>query len=195
VPDERFGPTFATEFAWDEDRRQLLVQSCGELACRTRILGPGTDDVRLVAEPNLASMIGLDGSALISYAACPGLPCPVMAVDIQTGLQTTLVETSFGAVLSRAGGVAALVHEAPVATGMGLRAASLADGSSVELGPLADGLRLHPTPNRAGDATRLPDGLVLLSPEGRLPAAGPRGQIELRRATDGAAVQVEEVTR
>jgi hypothetical protein len=195
APDERFGPTFATEFAWDEDRRQLVVQSCGELACRTRILGPGTTDLRLVADPGLASMIGLDGTSLISYAACPGLPCAVLAVDVGSGLQTTLTEASFGAVLSHVAGVARLVHEAPTATGIGLRAMTLPGGTSVDLGPVADGLRLHPTPNRTGDATRIPNGLVLLSPDGRLPAAGPRGQVELRQVTDGASVQLDEVTR
>ena len=195
APDERFGPTFATEFAWDEDRRQLVVQSCGELACRTRILGQGTNDLRLVADPGLASMIGLDGTSLISYAACPGLPCAVLAADIETGLQTTLTEASFGAVLSREGGVVRLVHEAPAATGIELRVVSLAGGTPVDLGPVADGLRLQPTPNRTGDATRIPDGLVLLSPDGRLPAAGPRGQVELRQITDGASVQLDEVTR
>ena len=40
VPDARFGRTFSTEFMWDLDGVRLAVQSCGEFACRTRVLTP-----------------------------------------------------------------------------------------------------------------------------------------------------------
>ena len=38
APDERFGPTFTTEFSWEPGGDRLAVQSCGEAACRTRVI-------------------------------------------------------------------------------------------------------------------------------------------------------------
>ena len=37
--DARFGRTFSTEFTWDVAGDRLAVQSCGEVACRMRIIG------------------------------------------------------------------------------------------------------------------------------------------------------------
>ena len=36
--DARFGRTFSTEFTWAADGERLAIQSCGEVACRTRII-------------------------------------------------------------------------------------------------------------------------------------------------------------
>ena len=45
--DDRFGPTWLTELAWGDDGSTLVVGSCGETACRYRLLpdtGGGHDD-------------------------------------------------------------------------------------------------------------------------------------------------------
>ncbi len=38
--DGRFGPTWTTDLVWSEDGQTLAVQSCGEIACRVRIVDP-----------------------------------------------------------------------------------------------------------------------------------------------------------
>jgi hypothetical protein len=58
--DGRFGRTYSTEFTWDLVGDRLAVQSCGEAACRTRIISPRDGsavilDVRISAS-SLASM-------------------------------------------------------------------------------------------------------------------------------------------
>jgi hypothetical protein len=45
-PDARFGPTWLTDLAWSDDDTTLVVGSCGETACRYRLvagLGGGRD--------------------------------------------------------------------------------------------------------------------------------------------------------
>ncbi len=70
------------------------------------------------------------------------------------------------------------------------------DGSApADLGRLPDGLRLQANPLIADAATRVPDGWVLVTPDGRLSAAGPSPQTQLRHVPDGASVQLQEVSR
>ncbi len=193
--DERFGPTFSTEFAWDLAGRQMVIQSCGEVACRTRVVEPGSGVVRAVEEPDLGSLVGLSDDRLVTYAACPGLPCPVVATDLATGARSALADDAAIAVLVSTPGGARLVHEVLDGTGVALRSVAL-DGASVEdLGVLPAGIRLHAVPAAAGASTRVGSGWVLLSPDGRIPDTGPDARTLLRRVTDGMTVQLEETDR
>ena len=193
--DARFGRTFSTEFSWDLEGTRLVVQSCGEVACRSRVVTPGDGTVRTVEEPGLGSLVGLDGDHLVTYAACPGLPCPVIATDLTTGLRSELAGAAATAVLVSTPVGPRLVHEVLGDSAISLRAVAL-DGSSVtDLGPLPAGLRLHATAQTAGAATRIGSGWVLLSPDGRIPDNGPRARTLLRRVTDGMTVQLEEAAR
>ncbi len=194
-PDERFGRTFATEFAWDLEGQRLVVQSCGEVACRTRVIGHGNGSVRTVASPDLGSIVGLAGDRLVTYLACPGLPCPVIATDLRTGSRSELAGAAATAVLVSTPAGARLVHEVLGETAVALRSVAL-DGSSIgDLGQLPAGLRLHAAPQAAGAATRIGSDWVLLSPDGRIPDTGPRARTLLRRVTDGTTVQLEEALR
>ena len=67
--------------------------------------------------------------------------------------------------------------------------------ATLDLGPIPDDLRLHPSAVRAGSATTLPAGWVLLAPDGRLPADGSTDRPQLRHVPDGLTVQLDEALR
>jgi hypothetical protein len=193
--DDRFGPTFTTEFAWDTGGAALVVQSCGEVACRTRVVEPTSKTVQAVAEPDLGALVGLDGGRLVTYAACPGLPCPVVATDLSSGVRSTLADAAAIAILVRTVDGPRLVHEVFDGPGIALRSVALDGSPTRELGPVPEGLRLHATPGVAEASTRVGPDWVLLSPDGRLPDTGPRTRTQLRNVTDGTTVQLSEVAR
>ncbi len=87
-PDARFGPTWLTELRWAG--RQLVVSTCGEVACRLRLLDPLSGAVRSVSDPRIGSLVGAFHDRLAVRGACRGLPCPVLAVDPGSGDVTTL---------------------------------------------------------------------------------------------------------
>jgi hypothetical protein len=192
--DERFGRTFVTDFTWSLDGARLAVQSCGELACRTRLLDDG-GLLATVDDPSFGTLIGLDGSTLVSYAACRGLPCPILAVDALGGETTVVTEAAVLANLVRSPAGTRVVHEVLDGSELGLRSTTLDGVSSADLGALNGDLRLLPPPSQAGAATTLPDGWVVLAPDGRLPAVDPPGRVHLRQASDGQAVQLQEIVQ
>jgi hypothetical protein len=193
--DERFGPTFTTEFAWELSGAALAVQSCGEVACRTRVVDPAGGSARAVEEPDLGALVGLDGDRLVTYAACPGLPCPIVSTDLASGARTVLADHAAIAAIVATSDGPRLVHETFDGPTIALRSVAL-DGSQARgLGAIPEGLRLHATPEIAGTSTRNPSGWVLLSPEGRLPDTGPNTRTQLRHVTDGTTVQLDEVAQ
>ena len=193
--DPRFGRTFSTEFAWDLEATRLVVQSCAEVACRSRMVMPTGETAPSLDDPGLGLLVGLDADRLVTYAACPGLPCPVIATNLTTGQRTELPDGAVTAVLVASPMGARLVHEVIGDTDISLRAVALDGSSPVDLGPLPPGLRLLATPQSGGSATQIGPGWVLLSPDGRIPDSGPRTQTLLRRVTDGMTVRLEEATR
>jgi hypothetical protein len=194
-PDERFGRTFATEFAWDLVGTSVAVSSCGELACRTRVLDPGSGVIRTVAEPDLGMPVGLAGDALVSYAACPGVPCPIVATDLASGTRTKLTEAGSSAVTVMTPDGPRLVHEVIADDGVELRSVSLDGSAQQDLGQLAGDQRLQPAAAAANAATRVPPGWVVLEPDGRLPETGPGAETKLRHVPDGTTVQLDEVAQ
>jgi hypothetical protein len=185
--DERFGRTFAGH--------RLVAESCGEAACRARVFDPDEGIVHQIAEADLGPLIGLAGDQLVSYLTCPGRPCTIVNTDTTTGDRTTLSTDAGTAVLIDTQDGPGLVHERFESAGIGLRSISL-DGSEVrELAGVTGDLRLHASQPSTETATTVPDGWVVLSPDGRLPAAGLAGLVELRHVPDDVSAQVEEVTR
>ena len=167
--DARFGPTWITTFAWDEDGRSLAVQSCGEIACRVRILDTRGGDVRLVADPALGDLVGFDGDRLVAHGACRGLPCPLLSVDVVTG-STLILEPAAGqAVLSRdATGRSVVVHELGT-DGEHLRMVGLDGRDPRRFDGDPDGRRLVAGPARSGSDAEHDPGLAPVRP-GRTPA-------------------------
>ncbi|HEV2951335.1 MAG TPA: hypothetical protein VGZ51_04440 [Actinomycetota bacterium] len=194
MADARFGPTWTTDFVWSEDARSLAVQSCGEISCRVRILDAGRGGVRLVADPALADLVGLDGDRLVAHGACRGLPCPLISMDTATGSALVLDPGAGQAVLSRdAEGRTVVVHE--VGTGGDhLRVVGL-DGHGPQLiDGDPDGRRLVARPARSGSGAEHARGWLLFGPDGRLPIDGSLRPL-LRHVPDGRAVQLDEVSR
>lgn len=191
--DDRFGRTFATELGWELSRSKLAVQSCGEAACRTRVFDPTTGNVQTVARPDLGVLVGFEGDVLVTYAACPGLPCPIVGTDLTTGTRSVLTDAGAVAVMVGTPDGPRLVYEQFDDTGIELRSVALDGSAASDVGAVPDGLRLHALDGSVSAATRVPPGWVLLSPDGRLPADGPDGRTQLRHVPDGTAVQLEEV--
>ncbi len=192
--DGRFGPTWITTFVWAEDRRSLAVQSCGEIACRVRILDPRDGRLRNVADPALGDVVGFDGDRLVAHGACRGLPCPLLSVDVVTAATLILDPAAGQAVLSRdAEGRSIVVHEVG-ADGDHLRVVGL-DGRGPRLiDGDRDGRRLVPGPARSGGGAEHPPGWLLFGPDGRLPIDGSLRPL-LRHVQDGRTVQLDEVWR
>ena len=193
--DGRFGKTFATEFTWDVAGDRLAVQSCGELACRTRVVAPRGGSSAFLDDPDLGPIIGLDGDRLVTYASCRGLPCPIVSSDLGSGQRRVLATASgIGVVVATPNG-ARLVHEIGVGSARTLRSVALDGGPATDLGRVPDDLRLHPSPAQAAAAVRMPAGWILLAPDGRLPADGLPHRSQLRHTPDGTTVPLDEAIR
>ena len=192
APDGRFGRTFATDLGWSDDG-SLVVQSCGEVACRTRAVGAnGPVDVA-VDEPDLGMTLGLADGRLVSYLACRGLPCPIVVTDPATGGRRTVVDAAGPAVLTPTTAGVRLVHVLDAGDGPTLHAIALDGSDDRDLGPVPDGFHLLVGPGRADTAVPTPFGWVALVPHGgpAIDRAAP-GAV-LRNVLDGRTATLEEV--
>lgn len=174
--DAEHGRTFVTDLRLAGDGR-LVVASCGERACRVRVLDPATGRVARVGGTGLP--VGLAGNVLVGRAACEGLPCIIEAIDLGTGERRPLTETSGGAsLLGPEGGL--LVHE----TDDGLEAVDVATGTRrrVEAAP---GLGILEDSSTTRSGASGPPGGAVLAPAGR--PAGPRSLRVIDPATPFAA--------
>lgn len=193
--DDRFGRTYSTELAWDLSGVRLVIQSCGEAACRTRVYDPAGGPLRLVADTDLGTIVGVAGDELVTYAACTGLPCPVVAVSLENGTRRILADAAGVSVLATTPDGPRLVHEILSESGVAVRAVGLDGSAAADLGPVHEGFRLHADPTIAQAATAIPPGWVLLGPDGRLSDRGPDSQTQLRHVPDGITVQLDEVAQ
>ncbi len=166
--DDRFGPTFTTELSWSSDGR-LGVASCGQRVCRTRVVDPATGVVD--AFEGTGPLVGVDGDRAVVHAACAGLPCPIEAVDLRTGLRTVLVQAAGLAALDGGtGGV--LVFETPDGS---LAVLDLGSGRRSEV-RAARGLAPVRRTSATTSGAETPRGAVLVAADGRvgLPSAARR---------------------
>jgi hypothetical protein len=190
-PDARFGRTWRTELAWSEDGRTLIVQTCGEVACRFRLLDEATGERRTVADPSLGELVGFVEQRLVAHGACRGLPCPLLAVDPDGDPAVILHQDAGQAVIARdATGQAAIVHEIG-SDGHVLRAVD-PDGRDPRTMDVAHDGRLVAGAAWSGGAGEHAPDWLLLGPDGRLPIDGADRAI-LRHVTDGRTVPFDEV--
>lgn len=126
--DERYGRTFGTELAWAADGR-LAVVSCGELACRVRVLEPAGGSV--VEAGPIGRFLGVSGAEVIAYARCPGLPCDIEAVNPGTGAHRLLAESAGYAALAGAHLGTLLVED----LGNRIRKVDVATGDQTAMAP------------------------------------------------------------
>jgi hypothetical protein len=90
----RFGRTYSTSLGWSADGL-LVVQSCGEWHCRTRVADVATSRVERYEAPGQGELIGVDAERLIAYAPCGGFPCPVISIARADG-RMTVIEPAAG---------------------------------------------------------------------------------------------------
>lgn len=187
--DGSVGVTFSTTLSWSLEGDRLAVQSCGAVRCRTQVLDAATGAVRQLAARDQGELIGLAGDRVVAYAACAGLPCPLVAIDVDTGVAEPIAP---------AGGLARLIgtRDGPrlaVEAGIGggrLEVRDLA-GRLDRAVRLADpGLRLMPGADRAAAGVVAPPGWLVLAPDGRSPE-----RAVLTRLADGWTVELQEVLR
>ena len=180
--DDRFGPTWITQLDWADDGTSLVVGSCGEVACRYRVLPEAGGAMTTVAEPTLGTLVGMADGRLIAHAACRGLPCPLISFGFADREQVVLDDAAGRAVMARDGaGHRVVVHET---VGGPLRSVRPdgADGRALPAAP--DGLGLVAGPAWAAGAAEHPADRLLFAPDGRIPLDGPRSA--LARSIDAA---------
>lgn len=171
APDGRFGRTFSTELSWTDGGR-LVVQSCGALSCRTRVVDPRAGTVaEAVDDPDQGELIGVGGNVLVTYAACSSLPCPIVATDLRAGTRRILAEAAGLARLVASPDGPRLVHELD-GPGSGRLRSVAPDGHAARVVSLGAGLVVAPDPSRSRSAQALPPGWLLVSPDGRAHSPG-----------------------
>lgn len=189
-PDPAFGMTWTTDLTWSLDGGLLAVTSCGEVACRSRVLDPATGRSQTVADPRLGALVGLAGDRLVVRGACRGLPCPLFVVQASNGQVRTLAGAAGLATLvvdvDRRPTVIYEVEAAPDR----LARVGLDGRTRDAFAVAADGYRIVGPAAAAGAET--PPGWLLLGPDGRLPT-GPGGDARLQRLADGQTRRLEEV--
>jgi hypothetical protein len=194
VPDDPdFGPTFTTELSWSSEADRLVVQSCGAMACRARLLDTATGRITRLGGPDQGELIGVaDGRLVYRSAACRGLPCAVLSIDLASS-HRSIVSDEAG--LTRVVGTAdgfRIVHEVPAHAGVAVRVVTLSGGEPRIL-PMPAGLRLVSDATRASSATTAVQGGALVTPDGRV---GFESASETYiRLDDGAAVRIPEGSR
>src|SRR4051794_16712387 len=174
---------------------RLVVQSCGEFACRTRVFDPRDGAVATLDAPDLGLLVGVDGDRVVTYADCHGLPCPIISTDLGTRTRTIAAEAAGPATLVRGATGAAIVIEEETASGHAVRSVALGGSDSSGAVTMARDLELTGTPLSGISSTRLPPGWVLLAPDGRLSDGPNDPRSQLRHIPDGATVPLDEATR
>ena len=165
APDAAHGPTFTTSVLAASDGR-VVVSSCGERACRTRVADPATGRVADVAATGPAA--GVIGDYLVAFEACDGLPCALDAIDIASGTATRLDDADGAAVVvpDSAGAVVLADSGGLGVVRLGAQTADAAVPGTAGLAPL-------PATSTAVSGVESPRGRVAVAPDGRVtdPAA------------------------
>ena len=189
--DARFGRTFTTELAWAADRR-LVVQSCGETACRTRVVDLDRGRVAsAIEDPEQGELIGLHGDELLTYSACAQLPCGIVATDLLAGRKRTIVAVAGFAALVAGDAGMTVVHEVGEPGSGSLRSTPL-DGRPSETLALERGRMLAASPWRSRSAIAVPPGWLVISRDGR---AGGAADPALIDPATGQVHDLDEVAR
>ena len=192
--DVRFGITFSTEFTWDLAGDRLAVQSCGEFACRTRLLDPRGGPVPMLDAPDLGLLVGVDGDRVVTYGDCQGCPARSSRPTSRPARERSSPTRPAPRPLSRAGRPG-LVHETATA-GTALRSVAARWQRCGRPRPddrwaRADRDAAVPAPAtrdcRAGWVAPRPGWPAVRRPDRRRP--------QLRHVPDGATVPLDEATR
>jgi hypothetical protein len=99
APSAQVGRIFGTQLAWNLSGDSLIVQSCGFSQCASRILDSPSGTLHTVEYAGQGALIGATDDTLVTYAACPGLPCAVIAHDLTSGQRRLLSDEAYEASL------------------------------------------------------------------------------------------------
>ena len=191
--DDRFGPTWLTDLTWSDDGSTLVVGSCGETACRYRLV-PDAGAVMTIADPDLGSFVGLADDRLVARGSCRGLPCPIVSVDVRGRGRASIVDAAGRAILARdSGGRSLIVYESDP-DGSTLEAIAPDGRGAATLAAPPPGLRLVADASWSGGAAEHAADELIFGPDGRLPIDGSRRAL-LRRIVGGPSVALDEVLR
>jgi hypothetical protein len=97
APSAVTGRIFATELRWSTDGRALTVQSCGFASCLSRVLDVASGVVATIDGRGQGALIATTSHHLVAFAPCPGLPCSVIAFDIESGAGELIAEDALDA--------------------------------------------------------------------------------------------------
>jgi hypothetical protein len=99
------GQVWATDLQLDPTGRLLAVQSCLDRGCLTRIVDLGAPSLpaMVVRGGRQGPLLGFAGNRLITWAACDGFPCAVLAWDPASAAPTELVAAATAAGLTAEG--------------------------------------------------------------------------------------------
>jgi hypothetical protein len=194
--DDRFGPTWQTDLAWSDDGMTLVVGSCGEAACRYRLVSgaEGATATTTVSDPVVGALVGVADGRLVTRQACRGFPCAILSRPISGDAPIVLDDAAGLAVMARdERGRSVVVHE--VAASDAKLWSIRPDGT--EGRPLAApprGLRLVADSNSAASAVEHAVDSLLFGPDGRVaPDAGRATMV--RPFLSDVARTLDEVTR
>lgn len=180
--DARIGRTFSTELVWSVEGDRLAIQSCGERRCRTRLLTPAGGRIVALDDPDQGPLVGVAAGRVVTYAACPGLPCPLVATEVGSGRSRIVAAVAGLARIVATDAGPRLVHEVDRVGGP-IRSLDLASGAEV-VRPGLPGFRLVPPPDRALRGTAAPAGWVVLADEAT-------GRQLLLNLADGRRIDLE----
>ena len=155
IEDGRFGRTWSTEFAWSVDGDRLAVQSCGEVACRTRVLDPSTGALAAGRRPVARAPGRPDHRPCRVVRACRGLPCGLVAVDVRTrSLGRSLSDAAGEARVIGRGAAVRVVHERFDHGARRLRGVGVDGRHASDVGSIPDGRAVRPGHRRSKPAAR-----------------------------------------
>jgi hypothetical protein len=169
--DRRYGRTFVTELRFAPDGR-VAISSCGEVACRTRLVDPGSGRTTTIGPTGPVVGVTPEG-AVVAHARCPALPCAVIAFRPGGGEQMLVPAAGPAALAGNR-----LVFEGPrgASSILDLGSGTVRRLAADDAVPLGDG-----SAARAGADHRA--GSVLLAPGGRI---GPEVLVLAAEAVDAA---------
>jgi hypothetical protein len=172
-PDAMYGPTFTTGLVVNATG-ELVAASCGERACRTRVLA---SDGRIRTVGPTGPALGAVGGSPVTRDVCTGLPCPIV-VHEPDGTRRVISRDARLAALGGSGDGVLVVE----GDGGRLRAVDVRSGAGMALA--AEGVLPVDVGSLATSGASSVRGEVVLAPGGRV-----NGIASLRRVLPA----VEEV--
>ena len=187
---DRIGLVFATELFWSDDGATLVVLSCGEAACLTRLVNIVDGTVRVVDDAAVGQTLGMAGGRLVAYGRCQGLPCPIVVHDPEAGSTRTIVPAAgLASVIVGRDGPSVAFEDADHGS---IGIVDLDGSRQRDLATPVGELRVVPPPFLASAGAELPRGLFALGADGR--PGGDRGSNwRVVDADDGRLLPATEV--